>query len=96
MEQMDPVFQGLSFQSNSSKRSAGGCDLLLLSSPSDYASVAMNNMIRKVRDDTDADCRPDDMSRTSAKLSDQSHRDVDPLLTAFWRSLLSLKWTEAL
>jgi hypothetical protein len=70
MEQMDPVFQGLSFQSDSGKRGARGCDLLLLSSPGDYASVAMNNMIRKVPDDTDADCRPYDMSRTSAKLSD--------------------------
>jgi len=96
MEQMDPVFQGLSFQSDSGKRGARGCDLLLLSSPGDYASVAMNNMIRKVPDDTDADCRPYDMSRTSAKLSDQPHRDVDPMLTTFWRSLLSLKRTEAL
>jgi len=90
MEQEDPVFQGLSFQSDSRKRGAGGCDLLLQSAPSNYASVAMNNMIRKVPDDTDTDCRPDNMSRTSAKLSDQTHLDGDPLLTTFPRSLPSL------
>jgi len=90
MEQEDPVFQGLSFQLDSRKRGASGCDLLLQSAPSNYASVAMNNMIRKVPDDTDADCRPDNMSRTSAKLSDQTHLDSDPLLTTFPRSLPSL------
>jgi hypothetical protein len=73
MEQKDPMLQGLSFKSDSSKCGVGECDLLLQSAPSDYATVAMNNMIRKVSNDTDADCRPDNMSRTSAKLSNQPH-----------------------
>jgi hypothetical protein len=73
MEQKDPVFQGLSFRSDSGERGAGGCDLLLQIAPSDYASVAMNSMIRKVPDDTDADCGPNNVSRTSTKLSYQPH-----------------------
>lgn len=96
MEQMDPVFQGLSFQSDSSKRGAGRCDLLLLSSPSDYASVAMNNMIRKVADNADTDCRSDNMPRTGTKFSDQTHRDGDPLPTTRSRSLLRSKRTKVL
>ena len=51
----------------------------------------MNNMIRKIADNTETDCRSYNISCTGAKFSDQPHRDVDSLLAEFSRSLPSLK-----
>ncbi len=94
MKQNDTVFQSFSLQTDSSKFCARSRNLLLLRAPSDYATVTMNDMIRKITDDTDANCRSDNMSRTGAKFSNQTHRDVDPMLTTFYRSLQSSKRTK--
>lgn len=61
--------------------------MLLLRAPSNYASVTMNDMIRKVRDDTDARCWSNNMPRPDPKLSDQTHRDAFPLPRTSCRKL---------